>query len=347
MSTLTYGNYIFPIAPKITVTKTPIGTLPYPGGVKITWTITGELYSPYSQTPGAIAAMRDEMETALYRSGGLSWYSDSGVLIDSLTSSATLGVIVESVKFPSGDGTEYATHLPYEVVAWAEYPTDLLKDNPSPDLSDDDVFGEYSAIYTIDGEVVKLSISGTLYSVLWSAIQGEIVKIRLAVAPPMIVLTQSVTRSSRSPSVGDGETKLRADFLIEAIHGNATPDVIEIQETITVEEGAQESIPRVRFGGSPIIQTGPMRPTIITQSGSAVGLHLYPSFLLYAPLRYSLPLVSASRTKQTPRRKSDGAESGLTMYPITWSYQYVSGDPLAAPNDPATPSPSKAIEMRQ
>lgn len=344
MLQLRYGTYFFPLAPKISVAKTPVTATPAPGGVRVTWTLTGELYYTNAQTPESIAAMRAAMEAALYGPPqDLVWQdSTTGAVIDALWQGvSTSGVVIESVKFAAGDGTEYATHLPFEVVAWAEYRVDLVSSS-TPPAGILNVFGEYSVAYTQDHEVNALSISGTLQSYFWATIQAEIGKIKIAVDPQMLILSESTTISSRTPTAGGG-TKLRASFRIEAIHGSATPEVIEVKETIAVEAGILEPIARPRFGGNPVVQTGPIRPTIISQDGSAVGLRMYPNFLDVAPLRYSLPLMSASRTKQSPERRSSGLGAGLMRFPISWSYRFLSDTPLAAPNDPANPSNSNFL----
>lgn len=107
---------------------------------------------------------------------------------------------------------------------------------------------------------------------------------------------------------------------VRALFRHQTSDVVVWTEACHVEEGGAKILwDEVQNEATPPISyKGPVSPSAIVQSGSAVGLTGYPDFpsCKYSQSALQYPVV---KDFKAPKRRANGE---LTEYGISWSYRF-------------------------
>lgn len=338
---LNYNGTDFVQTPKMSKSVTPAHGLAIPDAYRVTWRITGEIYVEGQMTPTNIAGYRRTLEIALRTSGNLVLVdtANSNFVIDQLPAAPSIyGIVVDELTFPEGDGTEYATHLPFNLVVHADYLKDAAFPGsvtvPNPTRR---VFGEYSVQESFEGSDRVLSVSGKLVAAAPADVDAEIAAIKTAIGSSLQLHRQSVTKTYAAPSSKSTTDPFRmtADFSLDLIDLTASPDVFDFQEVIEVRPQFQERIIKPMLGGVlPIIQFGAILPAEIIQAGSCKGRASYPAF----PTRRFLLGTAAepdNLIKESPLASPTG--TGYIGYPIRWRYRDVYVQQLTGVPDPGLP----------
>lgn len=338
---LNYNGTDFVQTPKMSKSVTPAHGLAIPDAYRVTWRLAGEIYVEGQMTPTNIAGYRRTLEIALRTSGNLVLVdsANSNFVIDQLPSAPSIyGIVVDELTFPEGDGTEYATHLPFNLVVHADYlkdaafPGNVTVPNPTRK-----VFGEYSVQESNDGADRVLSVSGRLVAATPADVDAEITSIKTAIGSSLQLHRQSVTKTYAAPSSKSTTDPFRmtADFSLDLIDLTASPDVFDFQEAIEVRLPFQERIVKPMLGGIlPLIQYGAILPGEVVQTGSCKGRTDYPAF----PSRRFVTGTAAEPDvliKESPIASPTG--SGHINYPIRWRYRDIVIQGITGVPDPGLP----------
>lgn len=136
------------------------------------------------------------------------------------------------------------------------------------------------------------------------------------------------------PDKGQFATNRVWSVTVRALFKHRTSDVVVWTETCHVEEGGAKLLwdEVQKETTPPIAYKGPVTPSAIVQSGTAVGLTAYPVFPAY---KYDASALQRPVTKdyQSPKRRANGA---LTEYGISWNYrfEFASLPAVVAPSAP-------------
>lgn len=351
-----YGSYVFPLSPTVTISTAPIDGLTRPAAYRKTARITGELFSQDwpSITPEVIAAARKELEQAFKQSRDLRVMNSQSLgppnLLDAIWSTTAIaGVNLEGpISFPPGDGSEYATHLPFELTIAADYTVEHIDkiENPvgnplnPPTAPVHNVYGDYTIAEEIQDGTKMVTASGKLRGTARAMIEAEVTAIANALGGNMQILRRLIEYRHAAPGAGGG-FKSDATFSIQAVDISLSRSVFEWHETIEFIEAFRPIIIRPVLGGyDPVFQEGPKMPSRVIQSGSAKGRTNYPA---WPARRFTAIKAEADElVKESPILGPDGTPQA---YPIRWKYTGVSANnigqgfspgPLIIPPTPAS-----------
>ncbi len=362
MLKLDIGPYTFDIKPAVSVTKQPVDDYPgAPRAFRKTISIDGEIL-PSSPSAQTIADQRELLENVLKGGTGIGQgiivrESPGNAIIDALWAQPSIGGIkIGRHSFSAArDGTDYATHLPIQIEASAEYLASVVNERGAfmapPDAPDTNVYGRYTMEQDFQGAIRAVSIRGELQSPTRFAAEAEVDRIASAWASKNII-ARSVTSAytnpeGASPGASDGidgwedRRLVMYQFALQLIDKALSAEVVEYSEQIEITLSYQRVVPRILFDGPPILQAAGLTPGIIRQTGQAVGLTTWPTPQprhpsLAAFYNFSPPRV----TRSSPEVTADG--TGRQRYKTTWTYEVIAPSVTTSsvfPSIPPLPPP--------
>lgn len=318
---LRYGNWAFPLTPRISVAITPLFGHESPEAYREQWILEDDLFGTAFAGPTGIRDLRQLLESNVLNASQADLrLMDGTTVIKALWGTLSIsGITISNVEYPPGDGSEYATNLPFRMTLYA----DFLKGQNyatgnSPSATSDNVFGRYVVEETVENQSRMLRISGEFHSasdvVALAAINALIDNFAVA----RLLLSRQVSQSFGILGTSVKRGKARVQFSATYLDRTKSPNIYDWSDNVSVSRRiAGVPIERVMLGGKePVLQTGPITPTIVRQSGSAKGRLDYPPF----PMPFALPMRRNDEDYGTPQLLPGG---GHHAYPIAWNREYV------------------------